>query len=290
MSSILKAGGKLPRCRRIVRTNPLHRADNVDFAKHGAAAGFASRDIMTKTTSGMLACGVAAVIMSAGVATTYAQDTKAPAAPPAAAAGSNGSAWNAEVAKTGGTSGIQLDEKQTEVVKRVSKYFDTLENLKGAFVQTGPDKKRMKGKFYVKKPGRFRFDYSLPSKQVIVSDGQYLAVQDQDINTEDRVSLDQTAFRLLLRKDVDLIRDAKIVEVQTSDDLIIVALQDKSPDAPGKIKLIFVNKPAFELKEWVTSDAQGLDTSVEIFELNKTDQLEAGLFKIQPMGMPKATP
>ncbi|MFX8731613.1 outer-membrane lipoprotein carrier protein LolA, partial [Acinetobacter baumannii] len=82
-----------------------------------------------------------------------------------------------------------------------------------------------------------------PSKQIIISDGQYLAVQDLDINTEDRVSLDQTAFRLLLRKDVDLVRDAKIVEVQTDADLIVLALQDKSPDAPGRIKLFFATKP-----------------------------------------------
>jgi outer membrane lipoprotein-sorting protein len=251
---------------------------------------------MTNTTTGMLALGLTVSLALGGVTMAHAGDAKptapaaaAPAAaPPAGAA--NGSAWNAQVAPAGGSSGIALDEKQAEAVKKVSKYFDALENLKGAFVQTGPDKKRMKGKFLVKKPGRFRFDYALPSKQIIISDGQNLAVQDLDINTEDRISLDQTAFRLLLRKDVDLIRDARIVEVQTSDDIVIVALQDKSPDAPGKIKLIFVTKPAFELKEWVTTDAQNLDTGVEVSDLNKTDKIDDGLFKIQAVGMPKATP
>ena len=258
---------------------------------------------MKNTTTGMLALGLSAAVAIAATSQVWAGDAKPatpPAAPPAAAAPpassaapakpAIGSEWTGAVSKAGDTSGIALDEKQTEVVKKVSKYFDTLENLKGSFVQTGPDKKRMKGKFYVKKPGRFRFDYALPSKQIIISDGQNLAVQDLDINTEDRISLDQTAFRMLLRKDVDLIRDARIVEVQSSDDLIIVALQDKSPDAPGKIKLIFVTKPTLELKEWVTTDAQNLDTGVEISDLNKTDQLDASLFKIQAVGMPKSTP
>ena len=216
----------------------------------------------------------------------------APAAPeaPAAPGTSTGSAWTGEVAPAGGTSGLALDEKQTEIIKKVSGYFGKLENLKGTFLQTGADKKRMKGKFYVKRPGRFRFDYALPSKQIIISDGEYLAVQDLDINTEDRIALDQTAFRLLLRKDVDLIRDAKIEEVQSADDLIVVALRDKSPDAPGRIKLFFSAKPDLELKEWVTTDAQGLDTTVEIADLNKTDQIDAGLFKIQPVGPPRTTP
>ncbi len=239
---------------------------------------------MKTVSHGMLGL-VAALIASATVAS--AQEAK-PAATPAATA--NGSAWNAQVAATGGTSGIALDDKQTELVKKVSGYFATLENLKGSFLQTGADKKRMKGKFFVKRPGRFRFDYALPSKQIIISDGEYLAVQDLDINTEDRISLDQTAFRLLLRKDVDLVRDAKIIEVQSDADLIVLALQDKSPDAPGRIKLFFTTKPELELKEWVTSDAQGLDTRVEVSDLNKTEKLDVELFKIKPVGLPKATP
>lgn len=205
---------------------------------------------------------------------------------PAAQPSGAGAGWSAEVA----AGGITLDEKQTAVVKKVTAYFAGIENLKGSFVQTGADRKKMKGKFYVKRPGRFRFDYSPPSKQVIVSDGQNLAVQDHDINTEDRISLDQTAFRLLLRKDVDLIRDAKITELQSDSDLIIIALQDKSPDTPGAIRLFFRTKPEFELKEWETLDAQGLKTQIEVSELNKTEQIDANLFKIQPMGLPRSTP
>ena len=107
------------------------------------------------------------------------------------------------------------------------------------------------------------------------------------MNNEDRVALDNTPFRLLLRKDVDLIRDARIVEAQEADDLLIVALQDKDPEAPGRIKLFLSTKPALELKEWVTTDAQGLDTRVEIFELVKSEELDQSLFKIQPLGFNK---
>ena len=99
---------------------------------------------------------------------------------------------------------------------------------------------------------------------MIVSDGEYLAIQDLDLNNEDRVALDQTPFRLLMRKDVDLIRDAKILDVQEAEDLIVLTVQDKSPDAPGRIKLFLATKPGVEIKEWVTTDAQGLETRVEV--------------------------
>ena len=211
----------------------------------------------------------------------------APAAkPPAAADGG----WVQEVAPANGTTGIALDEKQTELVKTVSGYFATLKGLKGTFVQTGADNKKLKGKFYVKRPGKFRFDYALPSRQIIISDGEYLAIQDLDLNNEDRVALDQTPFRLLLRKDVDLLRDARIMEVQQAEDLIVLSLQDKSPDTPGRIKIFLATKPALELKEWVTSDAQGLDTRVEVADVEQTDKIDENLFKIQHLGAKLSTP
>jgi outer membrane lipoprotein-sorting protein len=197
--------------------------------------------------------------------------------------------WSAEVAPNA-ASGIQLDEKQVALTKKVSEYFNTLADTKGAFVQTTSDNKRMKGKFMIKRPGRFRFDYSLPSKQLIISDGEYLAIQDLDLNNEDRVALDQTPFRLLLRKDVDLIRDAKIVEVQEADDLIVLALTDKSPDAPGKIKLVLNTKPALEIKEWVTTDAQGIDTKVEVTNLTKGEEIDPKMFKIEAVSLNKFHP
>lgn len=210
-----------------------------------------------------------------------------PASPPAPE-GSN-SAWSAEVAPSK-SEGLALDARQTELVHKVSDYFSGIDTLQGNFVQTSADNKRMKGKFYVLRPGRFRFDYARPSRQIVVSDGHNLAIQDLDLNNEDRVALDDTPFRLLLRKDVDLVRDARIMEVQESDDLLVVGLVDKSPDTPGQIKLFLSTKPALELKEWVTKDAQGLDTRVQVSDLTKSGELDASLFKIQAIGRPMSTP
>src|SRR5690606_18261613 len=111
-------------------------------------------------------------------------------------------------------------------------YFRNLDTLQGNFVQTGADNKRMRGKFYLSRPGRFRFDYARPSRQVVISDGRYLAIQDHDLNNVDRVALNDTPFRLLLRSDVDLVRDARIMEVQESDDLLVIGLIDKNPHTP----------------------------------------------------------
>ena len=199
------------------------------------------------------------------------------------------SGWSAEVAPTPGGS-INLDEQSAAIVKKVSDYFNAMGDLKGDFVQMTADNKKMRGKFMVKRPGRFRFDYARPSRQVIISDGEYLAIQDLDLNNEDRVALDQTPFRLLLRKDVDLARDAKVMEVQESDSQISIAIQDKSPDTPGKIKLTLIKTPDLEIKEWITTDAQGLDTRVEVSSLTKGEEIDAKMFKIEAVSLNKFHP
>lgn len=191
-----------------------------------------------------------------------------------------GTNWNAKVSTEATVAGVTLDQQQVAAVKKVSDYFNAIENLQGSFVQTTSDNKRMRGKFFMKRPGRVRFEYSLPSKQLIISDGHQIAIQDLDISTDDRVMVDQTPFRMLLKKDVDLIRDARIGEVQESPDLLIVSLQDKSKDAAGKIRLFLALAPVVELKEWVTTDAQGLDTRVEVSNLDKAAAVDAAMFKI----------
>lgn len=181
----------------------------------------------------------------------------------------------------------EFTEEQLAAIGKVNTYFNELENLKGRFLQTDPDKKQMRGRFYVKKPGRFRFDYGSPSLKVIISDGRWLAIQDHDLNTEDVYELDNTPFRLLLRKDVDLLRDARIFDVQEVEDLIIITLQDKDPDVSGRITLFLTKDPELTLKEWVTIDAQGLETRVQLSQVDTTEDIDPNLFKRENLTLKK---
>jgi outer membrane lipoprotein-sorting protein len=184
--------------------------------------------------------------------------------------------WNQTVTKE--SDGQEFDAKQIQLIQKVSTYFNQMGDMKGNFVQVSADNKRMRGKFYIKRPGQFRFEYNLPSRQIVVSDGKYLAIQDLDLKTDNRWGLDQTPFRVLLRKDVDLLKEARILEVGETEDRIVLALQDKSPDTPGRIKLFLLKKPAVELKEWITTDSQGLDTRVELHDFGKAENLDPNLF------------
>jgi hypothetical protein len=135
---------------------------------------------------------VSAVLMTINVS---AQDAKrVPPPNPVAVGMSSGHALK----KEGATSG-QISRTQLELIQKVNGYFNQMTSLKGSFVQTSADNKRLRGKFYIMRPGRFRFDFSPPSKLVIISDGQNIAIQDHDLKTDDRWDLAYTPFRALFQ-------------------------------------------------------------------------------------------
>ena len=219
---------------------------------------------------------LAALATGLGTAALAQTAAKAPAAAPE---------WNqATVTREPGS---EFDPKQLDLIQKLTTYFNQMGDMKGEFHQTSPDGKRLRGRIYVKRPSFFRFEYRRPSRQLIISDSKSMIIQDLDLKTEDRWGLDRTPFRIVLRKDVDLLRDAKILEVAESDDRVHIVLQDKSPDATGRLKLLFLNKPELELKEWVTTDSQGLDTRVELVEFAKADDLDPKLFEPPPVFLEK---
>jgi outer membrane lipoprotein-sorting protein len=184
--------------------------------------------------------------------------------------------WGQTVTKEAG--GQELDAKQTAIVQKLTAYFNQMGDSKGSFTQTSADGKRLRGSIYIKRPNLFRFEYNRPSRQLIISDGKNMSVQDLDLKTDDRWGLDQTPFRIVLRKDVDLLRDAKILEVGETDDRYYITLMDKSPDTRGRLKMLFLKQPAVELKEWITSDTQDQNTKVELTEFVRVENLDPGLF------------
>ena len=174
--------------------------------------------------------------------------------------------------------GQQLGKKQVDLIRQVDTYFNQLTILKGSFVQTSADNKRQRGKFHIMRPGRFRFEFSPPSKVVIISDGRNVALQDHDLKTDDRWDVSYTPFHALLQKEVNLLRDARIFEVEEAGDTIAIAFEDKSAEASSRIKLFLATKPDLQLKAWIAKDAQGFDTRTDLIDVTKVDAVDPQLF------------
>jgi outer membrane lipoprotein-sorting protein len=213
----------------------------------------------------------------------------APAAPPPVAKQASpvggGAAWQTNVAQPpqAAPAPAPLQETDAEVVRKVNDYFNKLTDLQGSFLQTDPDGRHKKGRFYFQRPGKVRFDYIQPAGLRIISNGITLAIEDQSANTSEKYPLDVTPFKLLLSEKVDLAVDARILGVEQGPELTVLTVEDKSGDNSGRIRLFF-NKADMSLKEWIITDAQGLDTRIEVSEVEQNKKVAENLFIISAFG------
>ena len=162
---------------------------------------------------------------------------------------------------------------------RVSNYLNGISTMQGAFVQVGPDGDLSEGQFYMRRPGRVRFEYQPPNPTLIVADGVWVGVYDTVENTLDRFPLSETPLDLLLRNRVNLRKEGAVKSIErTSGQLRVKAIDPSAPDQ-GSITMIFNDNP-LELKQWIVVDGQGLATTVALSSTRRNVKIPGAKFHI----------
>ena len=179
-----------------------------------------------------------------------------------------------------GSADAALSSRDLADLARVSAYMNSISSLQAGFVQVGPNGELDQGVLYAKKPGRLRFEYAPPSPYLIVSDGQTIAVANSQLRTVDRYPLLENPLSVILKEGIDLAKDANVVAVDhASGTLRITARQDSGP-LKGQVTLIF-SDPAIELRQWIITDAQGLQTMIALKDMKTQVQLDPSKFLLQ---------
>jgi outer membrane lipoprotein-sorting protein len=150
----------------------------------------------------------------------------------------------------------------------------------GDFTQVAPDGAKTTGKFYLQKPGRLRFEYNPPSPVELIADGQSMVVRDRKLATQDLYPLSQTPLRFLLADRIDLLKDTDLVGVY-SDNMFATMVIEQRQIIGGTYRLMLMfSAKDLELKQWTVTDPQGYDTTVAVFNLDKSKKPDPDLFKI----------
>jgi len=169
-------------------------------------------------------------------------------------------------------------------MKRISAYLNTLQSVQGRFMQVGADGKSQQGAFYLRKPGRVRFEYEKPNPNLVIADGTTVAVENTALHTTDRYPLGNSPLRLLLSQNIDLSRDSRISALKREPGAISVTARETSGPAAGSITLVFSDSGgSLELRQWNVVDAQGARTNVVVNEMRQVAEIPAAMFVIQDL-------
>ncbi len=175
---------------------------------------------------------------------------------------------------------VAFDAKQRALVERVNSYLSSVQSMVGDFTQVAPDGAKTSGKLYLQKPGRLRFEYSPPSPVELIADGQSMVVRDRKLATQDLYPLSQTPLRFLLADRIDLLKDTDLVGVYSDNMFVTIVIEQRQIiGGTYRLMLMFSSKD-LELKQWTVTDPQGYDTTVAVFNLDKSKKPDPDLFKI----------
>lgn len=170
----------------------------------------------------------------------------------------------------------RISKKDAATVQKISRHFSSVPTMMGEFVQFGPNGEQTGGRFFIKRPGKIRFDYTKPSPILVKADGKTVGIHNRKLKTWDFFPLSKTPLKLLLADRIDA-NDKSIKSVKSDPDLTTVVLGNKSVFGNSRITLMFDPK-TFDLRQWTITDDQGKDTSVMIFNVKRNVKLNRRLF------------
>ncbi|MSP52266.1 MAG: outer membrane lipoprotein carrier protein LolA [Alphaproteobacteria bacterium] len=165
----------------------------------------------------------------------------------------------------------------------IEAYLNSVRTFKGRFLQIAPDGNVSQGSVFMRRPGRMRFQYDPPTPLLIVSDGTWLMIWDKKLDQVDRVPLGSTPIGFLLEREVKLASRVDEASIRREPGFIYLTARDAKQKEDGDITLVFSTAP-LELRQWIVTDAQKLQTRVSLFEIETNLPLDIKLFVFTDSG------
>ncbi len=173
-------------------------------------------------------------------------------------------------------------------IQELEQFLASVKSLTAQFEQQVIDEhgrvsQRSQGKFYLQRPGQFRWNYDTPFKQEIVSDGNKVWFYDPDLEQVTVKSVSQalgSAPALLLSGKVKL-SERFIIQSQGREGVVSwVELAPKSEDDVFKSLKVALKKGQLEWMEM--ADNFGQLTRIHFQNLKKNHPLPKDIFKFSP--------
>ncbi|QBX36325.1 outer membrane lipoprotein carrier protein LolA [Brevundimonas sp. S30B] len=176
-------------------------------------------------------------------------------------------------------SNLSADDRA--VLQQAQTYLQGLTSAQGDFVETGPGGQVRRGKFWLQRPGRMRFEYTDPAGLLVVSNGSNVMRYDPRLEVFRQVPLSQTPLSTFLAREVRLDQGVRIDRVtrMASGAYAITARDSRRPN-DGQVILAFAGNPV-RLQEWTITDAQGARTRTQLTTLRNAPGLAASLFQLR---------
>jgi outer membrane lipoprotein-sorting protein len=180
---------------------------------------------------------------------------------------------------------------RADAIAKASAALNRVNNLQGRFAQVAPDGARSSGVVYLSRGqgnrvGRLRFEYDAPAQFLVVADGVNVATIDKSLRTTTRVGIGETPLFYLLKPNINLERDARIVDVSQGGGQVFITLRDRGNKVEGTLRLA-LDANSFALRAWEITDAARNTTRLSLIDARPAPSLSPRLFVIEDLSAPR---
>ena len=166
-------------------------------------------------------------------------------------------------------------------VERLRVYLNGLTTLEAAFQQLDGRGNLAKGRFWLHRPNRLRFEYDPPNPILIVARGSFLVHFDKELKEAHYLDQDETPAWLLLSDEVQFGDNVVVQGVQRNGDRINVTAQQVGREEDGAITLVFQHTP-IKLLGWTMVDAGGNQLFLTLQDPVLGGVIDQDLFDFRP--------
>jgi outer membrane lipoprotein-sorting protein len=170
--------------------------------------------------------------------------------------------------------------QQTADLGRIETYLNGLTTAAADFTMVAPDGQTSKGRFYLSRPSKLRFEYTEPKGNLLIADGDYVIYWDAQQKEASNLPIGQTPLAFLLRPQISLTDGVRITGFEHAADVIRIQLVQAKDAEAGSVTVAF-GDPPLELRGWRLADPQGQTTDVTFSDWKFGMSLDPALFHFQ---------
>lgn len=180
----------------------------------------------------------------------------------------------------------KAEEDKAKDIAAVEAYLSGISSIVANFTQESADGSKGAGKFFLKRPGKMRWQYNPPTPILLVSDGKVVTYYDAGLDQVTYIGVDDTLANFLTKKEIKLDSDStRVTKYSHANGIISVTLVQTKKPADGSLTINFNDKP-LNIKDMVAVDATGNATTVKLADAQFGPVLDDKLFVFEdPRGV-----
>lgn len=166
-------------------------------------------------------------------------------------------------------------------IARVEAYLSGIPSIVANFNQVDAKGNIATGKFYLKRPGKMRWQYEPPTPVLLVCDGSVLTYYDAELDQVNYIGIDDTLASFLARPRITLNSDStKLIKFSAAHGIIRATIVQKQKPDEGSLTLELSDSP-LQLRNMAVTDAMGNSSHIHLQNAVYGQKLPDSLFKFE---------